>query len=297
MFKRKDIISYILFVIIIIFAVVFYLNDNKVNNIQIDNNLDEEIKVYFIDVGEADSILINIHNKYVLIDAGNNADGNKLVKYFKSLGISKFSYLIATHGHEDHIGGMDNIIRAFDVEKFLSTKTVLPTTTYETVVKELKKKDIKYTVPLIDSTFNIDEAVFTVLSLKDDIEDLNNSSIVLKMTYKDVSFIFMADVEEPVEDEIFNKDISADVIKIGHHGSVYGSSNKFLKKVNAKYAVISVGANNDYYHPHEKALKRIKNNNMTLYRTDIDGTIIFSSDGKSLKINTVKTDTNLEVKK
>ena len=297
--KRKEIISYIILVIILIFSIIFVINDkiNKENNIKIDNNLNEELKVYFIDVGEADSILIKVNNEYALIDAGNNLDGKKLVKHFKSLRFDKFSYVIGTHAHEDHIGGMDNIIREFTINNYLMPKTVVPTTTYETVVKELNKKNIKYTVPKVNSTFNINEATFKVLSIKDDYDNLNNSSIVIKMTYKDVSFLFMADVEKEIEYEILDKDIKADVIKIGHHGSVYASTDKFLKKVNAKYAVISVGANNDYYHPHEKALKRIKNNNMTLYRTDLDGTIIFSSDGKSLKIETVKTDTNMEVNK
>ena len=299
--KRNSIGAYIFLVIILIFGIIFYLNDtkSKTNDIKIDNNLKEELQVYFIDVGEADCILIRIKDDYALIDAGNNLDGNKLVTYFKSLGITKFSAIFGTHGHEDHIGGMDNIIREFDVERFYMPKTVIPTTTYETVVKELKKKDISYKVPSVNNKINVGDGTFTVLSIKDDIDDLNNASIVLKFDYKNVSFLFMADVEKTIEYELLDKnvDVSADVIKIGHHGSVYGSINKFLKKVNAKYAVISVGADNEYYHPHEKALNRIKNNNMTLYRTDLDGTIIFSSDGESLKIDKVKTDTNLEEKK
>ena len=297
--KTKEIISYIILLIIIIFAVIFYINETSVKekNINVDVNVKEELKVYFIDVGQADSILIKVDGEYALIDAGNNLDGSLLVNYFKSLGINKFSYVIGTHAHEDHIGGMDNIIRSFEIDKFMMPKTVVATTTYESVVKELNKKNIKYTVPVVDSEYSLSNAKLKVLNIKDNIDDLNNSSIVIKLTYKDISFLFMADVGKEVEEEIINKDIDSSVIKIGHHGSTYSSSDKFLKKVNAKYAVITCGTDNDYYYPHEKVLNRIKKNNMTLYRTDLDGTIIFSSDGKSIKIDTVKTDTNKEVKK
>ena len=253
------------------------------------------VKVYFIDVGEADSILIDSNGKYILIDAGNNKDGPLLVDYFKELGIKKFDYVIGTHAHEDHIGGMDYIIRNFDINHFYMPKTVVPTYTYEDVVKELKNKSIKYTVPKIGTTFTSGKSEFEVLSVKDDEEDLNNGSIVLRMKYKDVAFMFMADVESPVEEELIKKsDISADVIKIGHHGSRYGSTSAFLNKVGARYAVISVGKLNDYNHPHNQALKRIEKAGLKLYRTDLKGTIIFNTDGKNFKIETVKTKTNME---
>ena len=223
------------------------------------------VKVYFIDVGEADSILIDSNGKY------------------------------STHAHEDHIGGMDYIIRNFDINHFYMPKTVVPTYTYEDVVKELKNKSIKYTVPKIGTTFTSGKSEFEVLSVKDDEEDLNNGSIVLRMKYKDVAFMFMADVESPVEEELIKKsDISADVIKIGHHGSRYGSTSAFLNKVGARYAVISVGKLNDYNHPHNQALKRIEKAGLKLYRTDLKGTIIFNTDGKNFKIETVKTKTNME---
>ena len=291
-------ISKILFTIIglfiLLFLVVDYINDNSPKY----NDYNGNVEVYFIDVGEAESILINNKGSYMLIDGGNNKDGKVLVKYLKSLGINKFDYVIGTHAHEDHIGGLDYVIKEFDVEKFYMPLTVVPTLSYEDVVKALNKKNIKYNVPYEGEILNMNDMKFEVLSVKDNIDDLNNSSIVMKMTYKDFKFLFMADVESPIEEELLSSgvDVEADVLKVAHHGTRYASTDKFLSAVNPKYAVIMCGNNNDYGHPHKQALNRLKNRHIPIYRTDLDGTIIFKINKEGITVDTVKTNTNVEDK-
>lgn len=259
---------------------------------QVPKDIEENLKIYFIDVGEADSTLIYNNGEYSLIDAGNNKDGKKLVKYFKSLGIAKFKYVITTHAHEDHIGGMDNIIREFDIEKFLIPNIYVDNMTYTEVIKELKNKNITIETPNIDDSFNMKDVKFKVLSIGNDINNLNDSSIVLKANYKNTNYLFMADATTNVEEKIINKDIKSDLIRISHHGSYDSSSYNFLEKVNPKYAIISTEENNDYHFPHNVVLNNLNNLDIKIYRTDQDGTIIASSDGDNIIFNTKKTDTN-----
>ena len=256
--------------------------------------LTDDVKVYFMDVGEADAILINSNGKYVLIDAGNNADGNNLVEYLKEKGVKKLDYVIGTHAHEDHIGGMDNVIREFNIGTFYMPKTIVPTMTFEDVTKALKNKNLKYTVPKVGTTFTVGKSKFEIMSIDNNEEDLNMDSIVVKMTYKNISFLFTGDLPTEKELTILDKDLKADVLKVAHHGSRTSTSYKFLEKVNAKYAVISCGKLNDYNHPHNQLLKRLKKKNMKIYRTDLRGTIIFSTDGENLNIISEKTNINVE---
>jgi competence protein ComEC len=271
-----------------------YLYDTFGNEIkEVETSLDD-VKAYFLDVGEADATLINSNGKYVLIDAGNNLDGNNLVEYMKELGIKKLDYVIGTHAHEDHIGGMDNVIRAFDIGTYYMPKTVVATMSYEDVVKALKEKNLKYSVPKVGTTFTVGKSNFEILHIDSDEEEQNNDSIVIKMTYKNISFLFNGDLPTEKESSILNKDIKADVLKVAHHGSRYSTSYDFLDKVGAKYAVISCGKLNDYNHPHNQLLKRLNKRKLKVYRTDLRGTIIFSTDGDNLNIINEKTNINVE---
>ena len=251
-----------------------------------------KLKVYFIDVGEAESILIQNLDEYMLIDAGNNADGRKLVKFLKSLEIEEFKYVVSTHPHEDHIGGMDNIVRSFKIRNVFMPDVTTNTPTFTSVLDELEKKDIKITVPDDNSVYKLGNAEIKFIYSGNDSEDLNNSSIVLKVTFGNNSFLFTGDTTSVVEEKILNRDIKADVLKVAHHGSRYSSSDEFIKKVNPQYAVISCGKNNDYGHPHKETIRRLKNNKIKFYRTDYLGTIIFESNGNKIDIKTIKTDTD-----
>lgn len=306
--KRKSKKELWLVLIFMIIGLVFKLDDGlyekltdtvfrESTNIEenINGNIDTEgelLKVSFLDVGQADSILINANNKYMLIDAGNNEDGEKLVTYLKSLGIEKFDYVVGTHAHEDHIGGMDNIIDSFDIGTFYMPDVITTTKTFEDVLDSLEKKNLNFDTPQIGSTFDLGKTKIETIYVGNDSKNLNDSSIILKLAYGNISFLFTGDTESDIEKTLLNKDIESDVLKVAHHGSNTSSSNAFLKKVNPKYAIISVGAGNSYGHPKSVILDRLEKLGTKIYRTDELGTIIVTTDGEKIEVSNIKTDTN-----
>lgn len=304
--KKQSRFIEIFFTIILIFGIFFFenilKNQDSNNNIEFRKkeetlptvNLSENsrLKIYFVDVGQGDCILINNNQEYALIDAGNNEDGKKLVNFFNNLGINSFKYVIGTHAHEDHIGGIDDIINNFSIEHFFMPDVITTTKTYEDVLDALTNKQIKYETFEIGDTFSLAEMKFSVVYIGDSKEDLNDTSIVLKATYGNTSYLFTGDATSRVEKEILNKDIKSDVLKVGHHGSQYSTTAQFLKKVSPKYAIIQVGKNNSYSHPKDVTIKKLEKIGAKIYRTDQNGTIILNSDGENISFETIKTDTN-----
>ena len=267
------------------------INDSTKSD-KIDAKAKENFSVSFIDVGQADSVLIRNGNYNMLIDAGNNEDGEKLVNYFKSLGIEEFTYVFATHPHEDHIGGMDDIINNFKIDNYYMSNKLSTTKTFMDVLDALDGRNLKYTVPNKGDTLKLGDANIKVIYPGDDKSNINDSSIVLKITYGKNSFLLTGDATSNVERKIYNEDIKSDVLKVAHHGSSYSSIDVFLDKVKPYYAVISVGKNNIYNHPSNKTLEKLNKRNIKVYRTDLDGTIVFISDGDNLSVKVLKTDTN-----
>ena len=270
------------------------------NKITIADGMNDAVKVatkgnldvYYFDVGQADSILLANDDKYMLIDAGNNADGKNIVNYLKKLGVKKIDYLVATHAHEDHIGGMDYVINSFDIGTFYMPDVVTTTKTFEDLIIALEDNNVKVDTPNIGDIFLFGGCKFEVLHLDDDERDLNNTSIVLRGLYGNNSFLFMGDATSEVEKEILNSNIDSDVLKVGHHGSRYSSSVNFLKKVTPKYSIISVGKDNSYNHPHSVTFTKLEEVLSSVYRTDIDGTIFVTSDGKDIKIEKMNLSLN-----
>lgn len=306
--QKSQINKFLVGVLVLVFAFIYtnYLEEpiNEFLNSTSENDtvqpvttnrkvaVNGDLNVYFVDVGQGDCIMISNNGKYMLIDAGNNEDGDKLVTYFSDMGIQKFDYVIGTHAHEDHIGGLDNIIKNFDIGTFYMPDVVTTTRTFEEIVEALENKSIAFETPEVDSSFDFADAVVNVIYVGNNSSDLNSTSIVLKMTYGDVSFLFTGDATNKVESQIKSKDISADVLKVGHHGSETSSTVSFLEKVNPKYAVIQVGKNNTYNHPRQQTLDRLEKIGARVYRTDEDGTVIASTDGKEITFITQETDTN-----
>ena len=271
---------------------VDFLKESTATPLTAKQTVNGNIEVYFIDVGQADSILIRQQDKNMLIDAGNNEDGKKLATYISSLGVQKLDYVFGTHAHEDHIGGMDDIIENFTIDHFYMPESTQTTRTYEEILDALSAKGYSYETPKEDEIFDLADASFQIVHIDKEGKEVNDSSIVILLQYKTLRFLFMGDASSDVENKILNKDIKADVLKVGHHGSEYSSSEAFLDKVNPKYAVIEVGKNNTYGHPKDIILDRLNARNIEIFRTDLDGTIKATSDGDTVTFEKLVTDTN-----
>lgn len=295
--KKKKYFQKIITILLILLVAFIYNNINPTKSITEDNKTQKlevstELQIQFLDVGQADSILIINNGHYMLIDAGNDEDGPKLVEYFNELGIEKFDYVIGTHPHEDHIGGLDDIIYNFDIEEIILPDAYTTSKTFEDLLTSIEKKEYKITIPEIDKNFNMSECLFEVIYTGTGENDLNEASIILKMTFGNTTYLFTGDTIKEVEEKILDKDINIDVLKVAHHGSPYSTSNKFLLKTKPKYAIISVGKYNTYNHPSKETLNRLTKFTNEIYRTDELGTIILKSDGNEINISFTETNTN-----
>lgn len=250
------------------------------------------LEVYYLDVGQADSIFIQNNGESMLIDAGNNEDGELLVRYFQDLNVKDFKYVVGTHPHEDHIGGLDDIIKNFEIGTIYMPDAITTTATFVDVLDAMEEKNMTYTVPKIGETFSLGEAQIKVIYTGTDTSDLNNTSIVLKLTFGNTSFLFTGDATSDTEKNIMDQDIQVDVLKVGHHGSKYSSTEAFLDTVSPKYAIISVGSGNSYGHPADSTLMKLQTRNIEIYRTDELGTILVTSDGNAIEVTNFETATN-----
>ncbi|GFZ31553.1 metallo beta-lactamase superfamily lipoprotein [Clostridium zeae] len=263
--------------------------ENSTSNAS-NTSISGKLVVHYIDVGQGDSILIQTKEKNFLIDAGPKENEDKLLSYLKKLNIKRLDYVVATHPHEDHIGGMTNIIKTYDIGKFYAPKVTNTTKTFQNMLLALKDKNMNINVVKpgmggdIDLGENTKVEVFSPNSSKYD--DLNNYSPIIKVTYGKNSFLFTGDAEKLEENEVLQKkyDIKADVLKVGHHGSSSSTGKDFLSKVSPSIAIISCGKGNDYGHPHKETLKTLADANVKVYRTDLSGTIVITSDGNNITV-------------
>lgn len=250
----------------------------------------QELKVYYIDVGQADSILVTLGGCSMLIDAGNNDDGKAVVDFIADKGISKLDIVAGTHPHEDHIGGLDDVINAFEIGEIIMPKVSHTTKTYKDVLTAIKNKNLTVTAAKAGQTYSLAGGNIEIISpIKEKYDNLNQYSAVIRLTYKNTSFLFTGDMEKVNEDELLTSsaDVKADVLKVAHHGSRTSSTSEFLAAVSPQYGVICVGKDNSYKHPHANVLSRLQNM-MTVYRTDIHGTITVTSDGQNISVDTEK---------
>ena len=246
-----------------------------------------KLKVHYIDVGQGDSEFLELPNgQTMLIDAGNPENGQQIVGYIKNLGHSKVDYLVATHPHADHIGGMAAVINSFNIGSFYAPKVTTTTQTYKSLISALQSKKLGIHVAKAGTNMfkagNLSADIIAPVSISGD--DLNQYSAVIMLTYGDNRFLFTGDAGEPSESQI-TADVKADVLKVGHHGSSTSTSQAFLNKVKPKYAVIEVGTGNSYGHPTAATLSKLQAIGATIYRTDKDGTIIFTSDSHTITVD------------
>ncbi len=247
------------------------------------------MSVHILDVGKADSIFITCEGKNILIDAGETNLYNFVNEYLKKLHVKDIDQLILTHPHSDHVGSMSYIVDEFNIKSFIMPylkEDMVPTfKSYERLLVSLDKKNIKVEKPTPEKSYNIGEMKIDVLGPVYQYDDMNSNSIVIKVTYKNKKFLFTGDAGTESEKDMISlgEDLTADVLKVGHHGSKTATSQAFLNRVQPLYAVISVGEDRNKL-PKKEILNRLKKNNIKTYRTDLDGTVILATDGESLKI-------------
>jgi competence protein ComEC len=247
------------------------------------------VELHFIDVGQGDSILVVSGNTAMLIDAGENNQGEVVVDYLRSHNIKELEYVIGTHPHSDHIGGLDTVLSAFPVNHVILPSVTHMTKTFEDLLNVIEEKNMKITKAEVGDEYRLGAAAFTIVAPNaSSYEEMNNYSVGIHLTYLDNSFLLTGDAEKLSEREMIKNriDLSADVLKLSHHGSSTSSSEEFLDAVNPSYAVISVGRANEYGHPDADVLQRLSDRNIKVFRTDEQGTIVFTTDGKNISVNT-----------
>ena len=274
--KKKNIfnktIGFILIILLCIFlGLLSYFQNKPLINIH-----EDILRIYYLNVGQADSTLVINNGETMLIDGGNEADSSLITQYIKRLGISKIDYIIATHPDSDHIAGLDKIIFAFDVGCVYMPITNKSNKEINELYNAIEDKNVIH--PNASDYFYLGNSKCTILNSGDTskVSD-NNSSIVLQLDYGETNCLFMGDAESAVEENVNWNDI--DILKVSHHGSKDATSLTFLEKVKPEYSIISVGKDNSHNHPSNETLSNLNAVNSTIYRTDENGTIILTSDG------------------
>ncbi len=244
----------------------------------------ELLKIHFIDVGQGDAIFIELPDKRaVLIDGGETNMSSRVINAINSANKNRLDFVIATHPHSDHIGGLSKVIETFEIgEIYMPTIERKSYKTYQALMSAIQKKGLKQKAAKAGvRILKANDLTLDILApVKSNYADINDWSVILKLTYGSTSFLFMADATARAEKDI-TADVKADVLKVGFHGSCDSTSDDFLSRVAPKYAVISVGKN-PYGHPSSATINKLKNANIEVYRTDLDGTITFTSDGTDI---------------
>lgn len=262
--------------------------NNKVTQI-------DKLEVHYIDVGQGDATLIKCGDSSMLIDAGGDDKGTLVQNYIKKQGVKSLDYLIVTHPDSDHCGGADVIITKYDIGKVIMPNYAKDTATYRDVIKAMDNKRYKVTDPVVGDTYELGDSKFTIIAPnKEDYGDAaNNYSVGILLSHGDKKFLFTGDAEEEAEGDILDNgiDISADVYKAGHHGSKTSSTQDFVEAIDPEYAVISCGENNEYGNPDAATLNTLRALNVKVFRTDEQGSLIATSDGKKITWNAAPSET------
>lgn len=293
---QKQVISAVVCVILLILAYFFepwqYITDETKPDVGTRTELTTaDLQVHYIDVGQADSILVRVPTengmKNMLIDAGtsDNYPASNITDYLSDLGITTIHYFVITHPHLDHIGAADEVINMFEVETAIIPECESSTKAWESVLTAIDENDVNTDIiSKAGDTYTIGDASFKILGPIDPAneKETNNYSIVMRLVYGETAFVFTGDAETDSEEEILASfdasEFSANVLKVGHHGSTTSTSEEFLKAVSPSLAIISCGEGNSYGHPHDEILERLQNAGVEVLRTDLEGDIIVCSD-------------------
>ena len=253
---------------------------------------ENEVSVHFIDVGQAEAILIRSGKASALIDAGENDQGDLVLAYLREQGVKKLDLVIGTHPHSDHIGGMDTVIRGMDVGTVVLPDipdAVVPTTkTFTDLLLAVAEKGLKITPAKPGKEFDLGGATLTILAPTKPYDDLNNLSAASRLDYGEVSFLFTGDMEAKAERDLLGsgQELAVTVLNAAHHGSSTSTTKELLAAAAPEYAVISCGLDNSYGHPHRETMTALKDAGVKAYRTDLNGTVVFSTDGEEVHVDT-----------
>lgn len=288
--KKKSPIPAVIVLLLIIIPSVFSVLNNQTNG---DKTVDkpvvngDSIAVHFLDIGQGDSEFIELPDgRCMLIDASTSEYSQTIIDDINNYGYSAIDYVVATHPHADHIGGLSEVIDSFDIGEIYMPKAAATSKTFEDLLNTISDKGLEInTAKAGVEIYSDSELTIEMLApINTDYKDLNNYSAVVKISYGSNSFLFTGDAEDVSEEEMLAENyslLSADVLKVGHHGSSSSSTDDFLAAVSPKYAVISCGAGNSYGHPHNEALERLYDVGAEIYRTDESGTITIICDGNN----------------
>lgn len=244
----------------------------------------EDFAVHFVDVGQGDCVLVTSSQGNMLIDAGENGNEAKVISYLHDNGVESLDYVVATHPHSDHIGGMAEVIEEFEIKNVIMpklSKANTPTTvTYEKMLTAIQNSGARVIAAKPNSSYTLGDVAFEVLAPFEQDKNLNNMSVVIRLTYGGHSFLFSGDAEKAVEKQLLKSgcDLSAEVYKLAHHGSSTSNSKAFVEAIDPDIAVISCGADNSYGHPHSEIVDLLKSEGIAYYRTDEAGSIVIGVD-------------------
>ena len=291
--KQIKLIQTVIAIVIVLIAVIMYPNvqneiRNEKNSISTAIPIEGELQMHVIDVGQGDSILFLQKDCVMLVDCGPKNKATYVIEYLKQLGISKIDILVGTHAHEDHMGGMSEIIRNFEIETLYTpdhTKDTITTKWYMDFLDAVAEKEVNWEYPKLAQKFYLGSALIQVVSegVKED-TNLNNQSIGLRVSFGDTDIVLTGDAEEKAERQMLSSglDLEAEIYKVAHHGSDTSTSEDFLEEINPQYAIISVGKDNSYGHPTKSVIQRLEKKKIEVHRTDEEGNIVLSTDGKNV---------------
>lgn len=283
--RNKILLRLVLFAVVTAIS-LFSFAGCSLNSDDFSNGNADEMMVSFVDVGQGDCIFVELPNsETMLVDCGVYSQREKVEQFLKDNEVEKIDYLIATHPHADHMGAMSHIINSFEIGKFFMPDKEAGSDAFLNMLEALDENSVDSSfVKVGDVIFNQDGARCDVLSpVLDSYDEVNDYSVVLKLTYDDVSFLLTGDAEKHAEN-LIEGDLKAEVLKVGHHGSSTSTSEEFLDRVSPDYAVICCGKDNSYGHPHDEVIKSLEERNIEILRTDELGTITILCDGESVEI-------------
>lgn len=241
--------------------------------------------VHYIDVGQGDSELVCCNGEYMLIDAGEPDASDAVLEYLDRHGIDKLDYLVCTHSHSDHCGGLDAVVESLEVGTVFTSPYAGDSPSYEIFTDAVYDAGLELTVPELGESYRLGEASFSFIGPVEDYDNTNDDSLVMRLEYGDTSFLFTGDMTAKAEKDLINDGASlrCDVLKVGHHGSSGSSCYQFLYEAQPGIGVISCEKGNSYGHPHEETLSRLDDADVTVYRTDLEGSIVIFSDGMKVE--------------